>query len=91
VTTTPTTNVVSTQQFGLGALRSFVGTATTPDMNANATEPDRIDRDLLEPSPSAGWRDVYRVLNVNSDHVAAMTRIDRPPRYRRKHRQGVSS
>jgi hypothetical protein len=82
-----------TREFGPRKLTVFVGlwAVTTPDMNANATESDRIDRNLLEPSPSTGWRDVYRILGTRPDRVAAMTRMDRPPRYRRKHRHGRSS
>jgi hypothetical protein len=59
------------------------------------------DRDVREPSPSAGWRATYTVLETPlpdehaaapaPDRVAAATRQDRPPRYRRKHAQGVMS
>jgi len=61
---------------------------SAPDSTEKAT---RIDRDDLEESPSTGWRDVYRILDVDADRAAAMTRMDRPPRYRRKHRHGVTS
>jgi len=65
------------------------------------TEAQTYDHDVHEPSPSAGWRATYSVLGVASpdghtegadaDRVAAATRQDRPPRYRQKHAQGVTS
>jgi hypothetical protein len=56
-----------------------------------STDVSPTDRDLAEPSPSSDWRDVYRILGVHPDRFAAMTRMDRPARYRRKHRRGVTS
>ncbi|MGB9931542.1 hypothetical protein [Haloarcula amylolytica] len=56
---------------------------------------NRIDRDLLEASPSTGWAETYEILNappqMDPDRLAAMNREDRTERYRRKHRHGVSS
>jgi len=56
---------------------------------------NRIDPSLFEASPSTGWAETYKVLDaplqIPPDRLAAMTREDRTERYRRKHRQGVSS
>jgi len=57
----------------------------------------RFDRDLREPSPSTGWREVCAILGVTTDveppadALAAATRPDRPRRYRQKHVLGVST
>lgn len=56
-----------------------------------------VDRDLREPSPSTGWREVCAILGVATDveppadALAAATRPDRPRRYRQKHVLGVST
>ena len=55
------------------------------------------DRDLLEASPSTGWQETGAALDVvpgyprSADALAAATREDRSPRYRRKHAGGRSS
>ena len=56
-----------------------------------STDVSPTDRDLAEHSPSTDWRGVYSWLHVDPDQLAAATRSDRPARYRRKHRWGVSS
>ena len=57
--------------------------------------PNRIDPDLLEASPSTGREEICEIFHIpeqmDPDTLAATTRTDRPERYRRKHRQGVSS
>ena len=56
-----------------------------------------VDRDLREPSPSTGWREVCAILGVatdvepSADALTAATRRDRPRRYRQKHLLGVST
>jgi hypothetical protein len=55
-----------------------------------------------EPDASAGWRAEYAYQGVSTtiepdtlgaigDRLAAAQRNDRPPRYRQKHRRGVTS
>lgn len=55
-----------------------------------------------EPDASAGWRAEYAyqdvrttiepdILGAIGDRLAAAQRDDRPPRYHRKHRRGVTS
>lgn len=69
-------------------------------LHNTTTEAQIHDRDVREPSPSAGWRETYAVLEAplpgddpgaDPDRVAGATRRDRPARYRRKHRRGVTS
>jgi hypothetical protein len=67
-------------------------------MSTPATEPERTaDRptETIETDASAGWREEYGLLDctteIEPEHAEAMHRQDRPERYRRKHRRGVSS
>jgi len=65
-------------------------------MSSEPTETThRTDRDLLEASPSTGHEEIREIYHIpeqmHPDRLAAATRIDRPARYRRKHRQGRSS
>lgn len=70
-------------------------TTTSPTDAPTADQPS--DSDLLEPSPSAGWREVCTILGVATDvepvpaSIAAAARPDRPRRYREKHLLGVST
>lgn len=56
---------------------------------------DRVDRDLLEASPSTGYEELYDIFEITEqmdpDTFYAATRTDRSERYRRKHRQGVTT
>lgn len=60
-----------------------------------ATNPQNANEPLHD--LSAGWRAVSAALHVSTniepdpDRLAAVTRPDRTPRYRRKHRRGVTS
>lgn len=72
------------------------GATATPNMSSEHTDKSNpTDPDLLEASPSTGWGETYEILDaplqMDPDRLAAMTREDRTERYRRKHRQGVSS
>ena len=55
------------------------------------------DKDLLESSPSTGWRETCAIFGVSTDvepspdALAAVTRDDRSVRYNRKHLLGVST
>lgn len=55
------------------------------------------DRDLLEASPSTGWRELCWIYGVDTDvepppdALAAARRDDRPARYRIKHLAGVTT
>jgi len=71
-------------------------------MNARHTDAGRIDRDHSETSPSCGTFDVAAIMGcpnahdhepdtVDTDRLAAVTREDRPRRYRTKHALEVSS
>jgi len=75
--------------------------ATNPLSDDDHTHPHDHDAD---PNASAGWRAEYAYQGVatgtstdadvrgsRADRLAAATREDRPARYRRKRRQGVTS
>lgn len=64
---------------------------STPE-HTSSSDPNRTQ---IDADASAGWREEYSVLScptsIEPEHAIAMTREDRPVRYRKKHRMGVTS
>lgn len=64
---------------------------STPE-HTTSTESDRTQIDV---DASAGWREerafVHCPTSIEPEHAVAMSREDRPERYREKHRMGVTS
>ena len=67
------------------------------DLREHDPKSNRIEDTHRESSPSTGAYEIAEIFHVPNAHAvdagtfAAMIRQDRPERYRRKHRRGVSS